>query len=258
MREELPTSETEMIARARAGDAEAFCALAARYERRVHSLALHFCRDAADAEDLSQEVWLRAYRSLDSFRAESSLYTWLRRIAVNLFLNDRRAARSRGEALSRDRPSTHDAPRGASRDDEATESSAARAFDVESALHERLLLARVRDALAELSPQQRLVFLLKHEEGLTYEEIAREINCSTGTVKKSLARAVAKLRARLLAETASADGVSNKATHHDNDDARDATNRHASDATNQRDDAATNRRAAEATSLAPFTARESC
>ena len=97
MTAEQTTSETELIARARAGDRAAFCALAARYERRVHTLALHFCRDPADAEDLSQEVWLRAFRSLQTFRAESSFYTWLRQIAVNAFLNDRRAAKSRRE-----------------------------------------------------------------------------------------------------------------------------------------------------------------
>jgi RNA polymerase sigma-70 factor (ECF subfamily) len=199
MREEILTSETELIARARAGDREAFCRLAALHARRVHTLALRFCRDAADAEDLSQEVWLRAFRSLDTFRAESSFYTWLRRIAVNTFLNQRRAARSRIEDAAQQLKDG---------DAETIE----RAPDTESALDERLLAGRVRDALAELSPQQRLVFLLKHDEGMTCEEIARALSCSTGTVKKSLARSVAKLRARLCTETATTD------------DANDATN----------------------------------
>ncbi|MCA1631483.1 MAG: sigma-70 family RNA polymerase sigma factor [Acidobacteria bacterium] len=194
MRDDILTSETELIALARAGDREAFCRLASLHAGRVHALALHFCRDASDAEDLSQEVWLRAFRSLDTFRAESSFYTWLRRIAVNTFLNERRAARSRCE----------DAARGLEDGDaEATE----RAPDAESALHERLLAGRVRDALSELSPQQRLVFLLKHDEGMTCEEIAQALSCSAGTVKKSLARAVAKLRARLCAETGAGDAA---------------------------------------------------
>jgi RNA polymerase sigma-70 factor (ECF subfamily) len=196
MREETLTSETELIARARAGDREAFCRLAALHARRVHTLALRFCRDAADAEDLSQEVWLRAFRSLDTFRAESSFYTWLRRIAVNTFLNERRAARSRvGDAARRLEDGAADAETNAD------------APDAESALHERLLAGRVRDALSELSPQQRLVFLLKHDEGMTCEEIARTLSCSTGTVKKSLARSVAKLRARLRADAATTDGA---------------------------------------------------
>ncbi|MDT7604555.1 MAG: polymerase sigma-70 factor, subfamily [Acidobacteriota bacterium] len=219
MREEILKSETELIARARAGDSEAFSALAALYGRRVHSLALHYCRDAADAEDLSQEVWLRAFRSLDSFRAESSFYTWLRRIAINAFLNDRRAARPRAAEPSRD---TGDETGEAAQDETRVS-----AFDAESALHDRLLMERVRGALDELSPRQRLVFLLKHDEGLTYEEIARELSCSTGAIKKSLARAVAKLRARLCAES--------KETSTETNDAAD-----------------------EATGLASFAARESC
>ena len=184
MRDEILTSETELIARARAGESAALCALAALYGRRVHLLALHYCRDAADAEDLSQEVWLRAFRSLATFRAESSFYTWLRRIAINAFLNEQRVARPR-------------AVRELSRNDieAAEEMTSERAFDTESALHDRLLVERVCGALDELSPQQRLIFLLKHDEGMTYEEIARELACSTGTIKKSLARAVAKLRA---------------------------------------------------------------
>jgi RNA polymerase sigma-70 factor (ECF subfamily) len=200
MREETLTSETELIALARAGDREAFCRLAAVHARRVHALALRFCRDATDAEDLSQEVWLRAFRSLDTFRAESSFYTWLRRIAVNTFLNQRRAARSRFEDAARRLG-----------DGEAAAGANARATDAESALSDRLLAGRVRDALSELSPQQRLVFLLKHDEEMTCEEIARALSCSTGTVKKSLARAVAKLRARLCAETVTGDA--NEATN---------------------------------------------
>jgi RNA polymerase sigma-70 factor (ECF subfamily) len=201
MREETLTSETELIARSRAGDREAFCRLAALHARRVHTLALRFCRDAADAEDLSQEVWLRAFCSLDTFRAESSFYTWLRRIAVNTFLNERRAARSRFEDAAR-RLEDADADAGTN----------ACAPDAESALHERLLAGRVRDALSELSPQQRLVFLLKHEEGMTCEEIALTLSCSAGTVKKSLARSLAKLRARLCADAATTEDTGEAAS----------------------------------------------
>ena len=85
------TGEEELIRRAQGGDLEAFCRLAREYERRVYTLALHYCRDPADAEDLSQEVWLKAFKSLGGFRFESSFHTWLRRITVNTFLNHRRA-----------------------------------------------------------------------------------------------------------------------------------------------------------------------
>jgi RNA polymerase sigma-70 factor (ECF subfamily) len=191
MRDETLTSEDELVARARGGDVAAFCALAARYERRVYSLALHYCRDRADAEDLSQEVWLRAFRALAQFRGDSSFYTWLRRIAANAFLNDRASPRRRNES-------------GRAPDDErlgASPAGVAAAGDAAATLDDRLLTGEVWRALGELPRQQRVVFLLKHQEGMTYEEIAQTLDCSAGTAKKALFRAVAKLRARLCAET---------------------------------------------------------
>ena len=83
-------SESDLVRHAQAGDTEAFCTLARAYERRLFVLALHYCRDCHDAEDLSQEVWLKAFRALKSFRGESSFYTWLRHIMINTFLNHRR------------------------------------------------------------------------------------------------------------------------------------------------------------------------
>ncbi|HLL76438.1 MAG TPA: sigma-70 family RNA polymerase sigma factor [Pyrinomonadaceae bacterium] len=190
MREEPLRSEGELVARARGGDAAAFCALAARYERRVYSLALHYCRNPSDAEDLSQEVWLRAYRSLAGFRGDSSFYTWLRRIAVNAFLNGQESARRRNE--TRPAPDT-DERRAVTAGDAAAGTAAA-------SLDDKLLTGEVWRALGELPRQQRLVFLLKHQEGMTYDEIARTLDCSTGTAKKALFRAVARLRARFCAE----------------------------------------------------------
>ena len=193
---ELLSEETELIARAQAGDRAAFCALAGRYERRIYALARHYCRNAHDAEDLSQEVWLRAFRALADFRGAASFYTWLRRITVHTFLNYRRdrAHRSNDESLRLDQLEL-----AAGVDADATR--AARAHDAESVLHNRMLVAQILDALADLPAQQRLVFLLKHEEGMTYEEIAAALGCAPGTVKKALHRAVLKLRTRLCAQT---------------------------------------------------------
>jgi len=67
----------------------------------------------------------------------------------------------------------------------------------ERTLHNRILLEKVREALSELTTQQRLIFVLKHYEGMTYEEISEAVGCSTGTAKKSVSRAIAKLRTRL-------------------------------------------------------------
>ncbi|HLL71657.1 MAG TPA: sigma-70 family RNA polymerase sigma factor [Pyrinomonadaceae bacterium] len=193
-------SESELIVRAKAGDAEAFSVLARAYERRIVVLALHHARDRHDAEDLSQEVWLKAFRAIKSFRGESSFYTWLRQITINTFLNHRRSSSSA--------PTRHGArvveldAWEASRRDAAQASSQPplliqRTRGVEETLEQQFLVSRVLDALGDLTAQQRLIFLLKHHEGMTYEEIAAAVGCSTGTTKKALFRAVLKLRQRL-------------------------------------------------------------
>jgi len=193
-------SESELIVRAKAGDAEAFSVLARAYERRIFVLALHHARDRHDAEDLSQEVWLKAFRAIKSFRGESSFYTWLRQITINTFLNHRRSSSSA--------PTRHGArvveldAWEASRRDAAQASSQPplliqRTRGVEETLEQQFLVSRVLDALGDLTAQQRLIFLLKHHEGMTYEEIAAAVGCSTGTTKKALFRAVLKLRQRL-------------------------------------------------------------
>ena len=176
------TSENELIRLAQSGDGEAFCQLARRYERRIFSLALHYCRSAHDAEDLSQEAWLKAYRSLRSFRGESSFYTWVRQITINTFLNYKR----RTKMLDKEVITT---------DAEGLESRHARS--AEESMNDKILVEKVMQALGELTSQQRLIFLLKHREGMTYDEIAASLGCSAGTVKKSLFRAVLKLRERL-------------------------------------------------------------
>ena len=183
----MTESDTDLIRRAQANDLDAFCLLAERYARRIHLLALHYCRNAQDAEDLSQEVWLKAYQALASFRSDSSFYTWLRRITINAFLNHRRSGffRRRGQTtvvqlLQIDA-------------DEVLESQSASPENI----YNKLLLENVGKALAELTPSQRLAFLLRHYEGMSYEEIATAMNCSTGTVKKGVSRAIGKLRKKL-------------------------------------------------------------
>ena len=186
----MADSDTELIKRAQAQDLDAFCALAERYARRIHLLASHYCQNTQDAEDLSQEVWLKAYQAVQTFRFDSSFYTWLRRITINTFLNHRRSNffRWRGQStvvqlLSIDLDDSG----------ELVGSSSASPENI----YNKLLFENVVNALAELTPSQRLAFLLRHYEGMSYDEIANAMNCSTGTAKKGVWRAIAKLRARL-------------------------------------------------------------
>lgn len=182
--------EDELIKRAQSADPEAFCLLAKGYERRIYLLAFHYCHNPQDAEDLSQEVWLKAYQALGSFRGESSFYTWLRKITINCFLNYQRARRYswRGQKTDVQLLTV---------DSIEWNEPVASASTSETTLHNRILAERVMQALSELTPSQRLIFLLKHHEGMTYEEIAKAVGCSTGTAKKSVSRAVRKLREHL-------------------------------------------------------------
>lgn len=183
------SSEDELIRRAQAGETDAFCSLAQAYERRIYSLAFHYCRDRQDAEDLSQEVWLKAYAALATFRYESSFYTWLRKITINCFLNhNRRRSRSFPWPIQL---------AGTINDHAIEDKARPAAAGLETTLENRLVLEKVMQALSEATAQQRLIFLLKHQEGMTYEEISKELGCSPGAVKKSLSRTIAKLRQQL-------------------------------------------------------------
>lgn len=182
------SSETELIRQAQGGNTEAFCLLAQAYERRIYSLAFHYSRERQDAEDLSQEVWLKAYAALSTFRFDSSFYTWLRKITINCFLNHRRTKSFRWQGQTAETSIEEYAIK-----DDA--GSAARGL--ESTLQNHLVVEKVMRVLADVTPQQRLIFLLKHQEGMTYEEISKELGCSLGTVKKSVSRTVGKLREKL-------------------------------------------------------------
>jgi RNA polymerase sigma-70 factor (ECF subfamily) len=178
----LSDTELELIQRAQAADAEAFAELAGRYERRIYSLALYYSHDAQDAEDLSQEAWLRAFRAIKTFKGESSFYTWIRKITINCFLNRERAPFARLRSLLHQ--ANQDSPR-------------AIPHNSEHSMHDRILFQNVMVALGQLTPRQRLIFVLKHQEGMTYEEIATLVGCSTGTAKKAVARSLAKVREHL-------------------------------------------------------------
>jgi RNA polymerase sigma-70 factor (ECF subfamily) len=182
--------EDELILRAQSADTEAFCLLAKGYERRIYLLAFHYCHNPQDAEDLSQEVWLKAYQALGTFRGESTFYTWLRKITINCFLNHQRARRYNWRKQKTDVQLL-------AVDSIESDERVASTANSETTLHNRILAKRVMQALSELTPPQRLIFLLKHHEGMTYEEIAKAVGCSTGTAKKSVSRAVRKLREHL-------------------------------------------------------------
>lgn len=169
------TEETELIAKAQHGDVDAFCGLVARHQRSMYVLAYRFCGNHQDAEDLAQEVFMNAYRAIGQFRGMSSFHTWLRRIMVNSFLNQKR----------KNEPMAHE---------DVTEGAGYSVAGSERAAFTNVMVRQVLERLDAVPPRQRLMFLMKHQEGLTCEEIAEHFGTTSGTVKKTLFRIVDRLR----------------------------------------------------------------
>jgi len=183
-----PVADSELIARAQHGDVDAFCVLAANHQRSLYLLALKYCGNHHDAEDLTQEVMLNAFRSIKQFRGMASFHTWLSRIMVNAFLNHKRkndplAGSQRQETTEE----AFEASWGIMRPIRAAERSATNG----------LLAQHVFGLLNAIPPRQRIMFLMKHQEGMTCDEIAEVMGTSVGTVKKTLFRVVDKLRQQL-------------------------------------------------------------
>ena len=180
-----PAQEADLIARAQSGDVEAFCQLAANHQRNLYVLALKYSGNHHDAEDLTQEVMINAYRAIRQFKGMSSFHTWLSRIMVNCFLNQKRKSDPLAQAQRQDTT------------EEAFEVSWSMSRPIqtsERAVHNGLLAQQVVELLKAVPARQRLMFLMKHQEGLTCEEIAETMGTSVGTVKKTLFRVVDRLR----------------------------------------------------------------
>src|SRR5689334_19592163 len=158
-----PVTDSELIARAQSGDVEAFCRLAANHQRSLYLLALKYSGNHHDAEDLTQEVMLNAFRSIKQFRGMASFHTWLSRIMVNAFLNRKR--KNDPLAVSQRQETTEEAF-------EASWGIRRPAHAAEQTATNGLVAQQVFDLLNGIPPRQRLMFLMKHQEGMTCEEIA--------------------------------------------------------------------------------------
>jgi RNA polymerase sigma-70 factor (ECF subfamily) len=171
----------------RAGQTEAFGVLVERYQERLFQMIRRLTASAEDSKDILQDTFLRAFQKLDQFQGESSFYTWIYRIAVNLALSGYRRQRSRAWLGKKsERYGLHEEPA-----DESTDADPA--FPIEQAERERL----VQWALGQLGPEQRAVVVLKDFDGRRYEEISAVLQIPVGTVRSRLHRARSELRDRL-------------------------------------------------------------
>jgi RNA polymerase sigma-70 factor (ECF subfamily) len=170
--EETVYREDRLIERCRAGDEQACEELVRQYQDRVFALIYRITGDAERVEDIAQEVFLRAFRSLKKFRGGSSFYTWLYRITVNTTLNALRASSRRQET-------SLEVDLGAD--------------PVEAAAH-RQGARRAKEATDQLDEQYRAIVYLREIQGLSYEEIAEVVALPVGTVKSRLFRARQNLK----------------------------------------------------------------
>jgi len=185
------SQDAALIRAAQRGDHEAFEQLVRLYDQSVLRLALNLLRSEEDARDAYQEAFLKAYRNLGSFRFECSFYTWLYRIVTNICLDHLRK-----RTIRREEPPVVETRNGARDVFDAVEDGRAEAHP-ERDLLRRELGRRIEDALAKLGPRERLVFELKHYQGLRLRVIGEMLDTTEETAKNCLYRATQKLRAAL-------------------------------------------------------------
>ncbi len=172
--------EAELVAGLQAGSEAAFDYLVTYYHASVHNLVYGILGDAADAADVTQEVFLRVFRGIHGFRRSSSLKTWLYRVSVRQALNHRRWCwRHRREQLSIDAEGRETGHMLELKGAEATPFEQCAAHEVQ---------ATVRRALAQIPPPFRGAVILRDLEGLSYDEIAEVLEVSVGTVKSRILR----------------------------------------------------------------------
>ena len=184
--------EAELIREAQAGNRAAFDALVKQYEQQVLRLALHLTGSEQDAEDIYQEAFLKAFRYIGNFRFECSFYTWIYRIVTNLCLDHLRRRKSRRE----DQAVVIDSS-GEEMDLLTNVSDDRSGANPGRELDRKFLGQRILMALDELTPRERMVFELKHYQGLRLRTIGEMLNTTEETAKNTLFRATKKLRAKL-------------------------------------------------------------
>lgn len=187
----MDPTDLALVERCRNGDTRAFEPLVDRYKNKIHNYVSRMIHDPDEAEDVTQEVFVRAFSSLHHFRGQSSFQTWLYRIATNLCVDHHRRQEHRPQVVR-----SLDAP--VEGEDGGLEWEVADwSYNPESVALSREMQEQVHRALGLLSDKLRAVILLHDLQGLSYEEIAQTLQCPLGTVKSRLFNAREALREQL-------------------------------------------------------------
>ncbi len=173
--------DRQLVARAQSGDKLAFGLLVEKYQRKLARLLSRFIRDPAEVEDVTQEAFIKAYRALPAFRGDSAFYTWLYRIGIN-------TAKNYLMAMGRRAPTSTE-----------VEAEEAEGFDEgeqlrdintpESVLLSNEIAATVNSTIEQLPEELRTAIQMREIEGMSYEDIAKAMNCPIGTVRSRIFRA---------------------------------------------------------------------
>lgn len=174
------TNSDMLVTKAKGGDLHSFEELVGIYQNRVFSHCYRLTNSYEDAQDLAQDVFVQAFRSLKSFRQDADFGTWLRKITVNLWINGTR--RKKIVSISFDDPLP-------TKDGEMAREIAASDESPLEKLERDESNAQIRAALFKLAPEFRNVLILREVEGYSYEEISNLLGCTLGTVKSRLNRA---------------------------------------------------------------------
>jgi RNA polymerase sigma-70 factor (ECF subfamily) len=170
--------ETELVKRARRGDLGAYDDLVRRYQERVYATVYHMTSNHEDANDLTQDAFIKAYQALKSFKGGSSFYTWVYRIAVNKTLNFLKQRKNRTQY------SLNDLDFNTEHNPDLVALISEKTPRREAGLSE--LQEKLNEAMQKLSEQHRLVVTLHDVQGLPHEEIAQIMDCNVGTVRSRL------------------------------------------------------------------------
>ena len=187
--------DAELVAQIRAGNHDAFRVLYQRYHRRVYALAFGVVQNADDALDVVQDGFIKAHRHLDKFEGNSSFYTWLYRIIMNLSIDHIRKHK-RARHVDFDDAIDHGQDEGGVGEDALLPRVLGQ--NPGKSLVRKEIREQIGKALAELSDNHRAVLVMRELEGMSYEEMAQAMQCSKGTIMSRLFHARRNMQKRLL------------------------------------------------------------
>ncbi len=185
----LSTQENELIKKCQQGDIEAFEKLIASYERKVYTIAYRYMGNREEAEDFAQEAFIKVFRSIKGFRGEASFSTWLYRIVSNV-CRDALRKNSRRTEDSLDCAVTTE-------NGEMQREVVDWSMSPEPMFENHELGQFIQSLIDQLTPEYKAVIIMREIQDMSYEEIAKELHCSLGTVKSRLSRARKALRNKI-------------------------------------------------------------